>query len=180
MVGGGKLQIKKLLRNHISNYDSDKYWYMYKIVANPSRKYCGLLIYYYYYRMKKMERFHNAFMGILPRGGYIFKDIPILPHGLSGIVISEFSKIGCNCTIFHSVTIGQDNKGNAPVIGDNCLIGTGVVIFGKVRIGNNVHIGANVVVSEDIPDDSTIIPANFIYKKRQGNKLIENEVITYK
>lgn len=39
-------------------------------------------------------------------------------------------------------------------IGSNCFIGTGTVILGNVRIGDNVVIGANSLVNKDIPDNS--------------------------
>ncbi len=66
--------------------------------------------------------------------------------------------IGKNCTIFHQVTIGE-GRGGAPVIGDNVLIGAGAKIIGGIRIGNNVKIGAGCVVMQDIPDHTTVLPA---------------------
>ena len=45
----------------------------------------------------------------------------------------------------------------APVIGDNVFIGTGAKIIGNITIGNNVLIGANAVVTKDVPDNCTVI-----------------------
>ncbi len=45
-------------------------------------------------------------------------------------------------------------------IGNNCIIGAGVVILPNVKIGNNVSIGANVVISTDIKDNSYILSNN--------------------
>ena len=70
----------------------------------------------------------------------------------NGIVINDFVKIGKNCQIFHQVTIGNW-KGGQPVIGDNVYIYPGAKIFGDIKIGNNVVIGANAVVTKDIPDN---------------------------
>ena len=81
------------------------------------------------------------------------------PH-LYGIVISYHSRIGSNVTIYQGVTIGQDrvnHPNNAPVIGDNVIIGAGAKIIGPVNIGNNVRIGANCVVVTDIPDNATAV-----------------------
>lgn len=64
--------------------------------------------------------------------------------------------IGRNVTIFHQVTIGR-SRGKAPVIGDNVFIGPGAKIFGGIRVGNNVKIGANCVVFQDVPDNSTVV-----------------------
>lgn len=81
---------------------------------------------------------------------------PLLPHGLNGIIISEKARIGSNVIIFQQVTIGGNEQG-APAIGDNCMIGAGAKIIGKVRIGSNVKIGANAVVVSDIPDNATAV-----------------------
>lgn len=85
-----------------------------------------------------------------------------LPHGISGIFISSGATIGKNCTIFHQVTIGsntlQDSSGQGcPTIGDNVYIGCGAKIIGGVHIGNNVRIGANCVVVNDVPDNCTVV-----------------------
>lgn len=88
--------------------------------------------------------------------GATFKTKPHLPHGIRGIFISHNVKIGENATIFHQVTIGEGKDG-APTIGDDCYIGVGAKIIGNIKIGNNVRIGANCVVVEDIPDNCTVV-----------------------
>ena len=49
-------------------------------------------------------------------------------------------------------------------MGDNCYFGLGVKILGSVKIGNNVTIGANAVVTKDIPDNAVVggVPAKII------------------
>ena len=44
-----------------------------------------------------------------------------------------------------------------PIIGDYCYIGIGAKIFGDCRIGNNVRIGANAVITKDVLDDMTAL-----------------------
>ena len=88
--------------------------------------------------------------------GYYF------PHGLSGIFISEGAAIGDSAVIFQQVTIGSntllDSKGKgAPIIGNNVYIGAGAKIIGGVRIGDNVRIGANAIVTNDVPDNTTVV-----------------------
>lgn len=88
-------------------------------------------------------------------GGYIgkgawFASRPRLPHGLHGIFISRYARIGKECWIYQNVTIGE-NHGKAPVIGDNCLIGAGAVLVGDITIGDGARIGAGAVVRQDIP-----------------------------
>ena len=74
-----------------------------------------------------------------------------------GVVINQNSIIGKNCNISHQVTLGVANRGSRkgyPVIGDNVYVGPGAKIIGNVHIGNNVAIGANCVVTKDMPDNS--------------------------
>lgn len=90
-----------------------------------------------------------------------FAEAPVLPHGTKQIVITGDVKIGKNCVIFQQVSIQGDYLENSrfygsPVIGDNCYIYPGAKIIGKVNIGNQVIIGPNAVVCQDIPDNSTI------------------------
>ena len=80
----------------------------------------------------------------------------ITDHGINGIVIAGGAKIGKNVVISHQVTIGR-SRGLAPVIGDNVYIGPGAKIFGGIHVGNNVRIGANCVVFQDVPDNATIV-----------------------
>ena len=70
------------------------------------------------------------------------------------------SIIGKNCNISQGVTLGQANRGRNkgyPILGDNIYIGPGAKIVGAVKIGNNVAIGANCVVTRDIPDNSVVV-----------------------
>jgi len=102
------------------------------------------------------------------RGGYVgngaqFTGVPVLPHGLHGIFISRYAKIGSECQIYQNVTIGEVDR-SAPEIGDRCLIGAGAVIVGGIRVGNDVKIGAGAAVSTDVPDGCTVVaqPARII------------------
>ena len=112
----------------------------------------------------------NSYIGI----NTTFKNTPYFPHGLSGIFISDQTKIGKNAVIFQNVTIGairtkgSKNIGN-PTIGDNCYIGAGAKIIGNIKIGNNCRIGANTVVYEDMPDNSVAVssPTKIITKKEK-------------
>lgn len=94
-------------------------------------------------------------------GGYIgrnavFQSTPILPHGLHGVYISRYAKIGRECRIYQNVTIGSVDK-KAPQIGNHCLIGAGAVIIGDVKVGDYAKIGAGAVVSADVPSRATVV-----------------------
>lgn len=87
-----------------------------------------------------------------------------------GINVSGYSVIGKNLNISQQVTIGMANRGKNkgyPTIGDNVYIGAGARIIGAVKIGNDVAIGANCVVTKDIPNNSVVvgIPAKIISNK---------------
>ncbi|MCG8527286.1 MAG: hypothetical protein MI748_12955 [Opitutales bacterium] len=70
------------------------------------------------------------------------------------IIISGYAKIGDECVIRQGVTIGLKNEAEpcAPVIGNRVNIGAGAKILGNIHIGDDVEIGANAVVIQDIPE----------------------------
>jgi serine O-acetyltransferase len=76
------------------------------------------------------------------------------------IIVNERAVIGDNCNISQGVTIGQANRGRrkgTPVIGCNVYIGPGAKIVGAVHVGDHVAIGANCVVTEDVPDHAVVV-----------------------
>lgn len=95
------------------------------------------------------------------------------------VVINPRAVIGKNCTLTNSVTIGQANRGKrkgTPIIGDNVWIGSGCVIVGKIKIGNNVLIAPNSFVNIDVPDGSLVIgnPAKIVQKDNPTEDYILN------
>jgi serine O-acetyltransferase len=75
-----------------------------------------------------------------------------------GIFIGDVT-IGKNCSIRQDTTIGIGGTGpkrGAPTIGDDVDIMPGVVIAGRINIGNRVKIGANTVVQRDVPDNALV------------------------
>jgi serine O-acetyltransferase len=91
-----------------------------------------------------------------------------------GIIVYPLCKIGKNCNLSQGVTVGKTNRGKNkgyPVIGDNVYIGPGAKVIGAVKVGNNVAIGANCVVTKDVPDNAVVvgIPGKVIsYKGSEG------------
>jgi serine O-acetyltransferase len=73
-----------------------------------------------------------------------------IPHGFSTIV-SWKTVIGTNCRLHQNVTIGWDGTGGAPRIGNNVTIYTGAVVIGDITVGDDVVVGANAVVTKDVP-----------------------------
>ena len=89
-----------------------------------------------------------------------------------GITVSSLAVIGARCAISQSVTIGAERRG-APVIGDDVYIACGARLFGPIRVGNNVKIGANAVVHRDVPDQAVVaLDPGFCILSGLGNRRI--------
>ncbi len=82
----------------------------------------------------------------------------LLPHP-NGIVIHPKARIGPNCLVFHQVTIGMNGRGGVPRIGGHVDIGAGAKIIGNVVIGDHAVIGANAVVTRDVPRGGVVVGA---------------------
>jgi serine O-acetyltransferase len=81
-----------------------------------------------------------------------------LPHAGRGVVIHHTARLGVNCMVFHRATIGTHGIGRAPVIGDDVLVGTAACVIGPITVGEHAEIGANTVVSSDVPPWTRITP----------------------
>ena len=76
------------------------------------------------------------------------------PHG---IVVGSTAVLGEYCVLVHGNVIGQRlGGGDRPLIGDRFYAATGAKILGRVRIGNDVRVGANSVVLDALPDGVTV------------------------
>jgi serine O-acetyltransferase len=86
-------------------------------------------------------------------------------YGGIAVVIHRRAVIGKDCRIGSGVTIGgTSNKYEVPILGDRVQVSTGAKVIGSVTIGNDVIIGANAVVLQDIPSNSVAVgvPARII------------------
>jgi len=89
-----------------------------------------------------------------------------IDHGM-GVVIGETSEIGNNVTIYHMVTLGgispsinsddQRDSKRHPTLMDNVVVGSGAQVLGPVVIGKNAKIGANAVVTKDVPENAVMV-----------------------
>lgn len=85
-----------------------------------------------------------------------------------GVIISGFASFGDNCVLRDGVTVGLRRTDDpvAPKIGNNVDIGTGAKVLGGITIGDNVVIGANAVVLEDVPPNSIAVGVPAVIKKK--------------
>ena len=104
-----------------------------------------------------------------------------IDHGM-GVVIGETSEIGDNVTIYHMATLGgispsinsneQRNIKRHPTLKDNVVVGSGAQILGPVTVGKNAKIGANAVVTKDVPENAVMVG---IPAKNVGETLSSDE-----
>lgn len=90
---------------------------------------------------------------------------------LQNIVISANCSVGEYCCIFHGTTmgisVGTDDHGGCPKLGDGVTICTGAGVFGDIKVADGVTIAANAVVVRSIPDSNVVVggvPARVISK----------------
>ena len=89
-----------------------------------------------------------------------------IDHGM-GIVIGETTVIGDNVSIYQGVTLGGtkwEKRKRHPSISDNVVIGAGAKVLGPITVGKNSKIGANSVVTRNVPSNTVVvgIPARVV------------------
>ena len=155
------MSIRRRIIDYSRGNDLGHFWRLYRWQKKIK---CGIAHDILTFFMSRCAHWHGGYIG--PNA--LIKGVPSLPHGLHGIFISRYAQVGENCRIYQNVTIGEVNR-QAPVIGDNCLLGAGAVIIGGIRIGNDVKIGAGAVVCEDVPDGCTVVsqPVRILEKRKE-------------
>ena len=89
-----------------------------------------------------------------------------IDHGM-GVVIGETSDIGDNVTIYHNVTLGgispsinsenQRETKRHPTLHDHVVVGSGAQVLGPIVVGKNAKIGANAVVTKNVPENGVMV-----------------------
>ncbi len=113
-----------------------------------------------------ISQFSRFLTGIeIHPGAKIGKNL-FIDHGM-GVVIGETSEIGNNVTIYHMATLGgiapsinsndQRQVKRHPTLSDCVVVGSGAQILGPVMIGANAKIGANAVVTKDVPENAVMV-----------------------
>ena len=113
-----------------------------------------------------ISQFSRFLTGIeIHPGAKIGKNL-FIDHGM-GVVIGETSDIGDNVTIYHMATLGgiapsinsndQRNIKRHPTIKDEVVIGSGAQVLGPVTVGKCAKIGANAVITKDVPEKAVMV-----------------------
>lgn len=102
-----------------------------------------------------------------------------IDHG-AGVVIGETAVLGDDVTLYHGVTLGGTSwhQGRRhPCLGNGVLIGAGAKILGAISLGDNVRVGANSVVVDNIPANQSVVgmPARIVQAKA-GGKMNPNKI----
>lgn len=120
------------------------------------------------------ERFIEITCGIsIPARCHIGKGLRI--HHFGGIILHPSVELGENCTLYHDVTIGdRGGSGGAAKIGNNVLIGAGAKIIGEIMIGNHCIIGANTVVTKNMPPATVAFGSPCRFVPRKDEATVEN------
>jgi serine O-acetyltransferase len=84
-----------------------------------------------------------------------------------GIYLNADAIVGSNVNFTHGIMLGQHNRGpmmGSPVVGDRVFLASGSKVIGRVRVGNDAVVGANAVVTKDVPDMAVVggIPAKVL------------------
>jgi len=89
-----------------------------------------------------------------------------IDHGM-GVVVGETSEIGDDVTIYHGVTLGgvapsvdsdsQRNQKRHPTLEDGVIVGSGAQVLGPITVGRCARVGANAVVTKDVPPGTTVV-----------------------
>ncbi|MDP5279178.1 serine O-acetyltransferase EpsC [Sphingomonas sp. DG1-23] len=84
-----------------------------------------------------------------------------IDHGF--VVIGETAEIGDNVTMYQCVTLGGTSPDNGvagkrhPTILDGVIIGSGAQVLGPITVGERSRIGANAVVTKDVPEGAVMV-----------------------
>lgn len=105
----------------------------------------------------------------------------VIDHGF-GVVIGETAEIGDDVTLYQGVTLGgiapsvdsraQVNVKRHPTLQANVIVGSGAQILGPITVGERARVGANSVVTRDVPPGETAvgIPAHTVAARDRGER----------
>ncbi|MEQ1876343.1 MAG: serine O-acetyltransferase [Bdellovibrionia bacterium] len=83
----------------------------------------------------------------------------VIDHGM-GVVFGETVEVGDDCLIFQGVTLGGvDFRAvkRHPTLGNGVVVGGGAKVLGPIQLGDRCKVGANAVVTKDVPADTTVV-----------------------
>lgn len=164
VMGGGNISVMSFLFNYLVS-ESFKVSFWLRLgtyfMSKPSKLYIPL---YYFSKIYYKHVEHKTGIQV-PIGTQIGEGLKFFHHDC--IIIAQTAKIGKNASIHQGVTIGRVFAGpyaGVPTIGDSVVIFAGAKILGNIHIGDGAVIGANAVVTKDVPANAVVagVPARII------------------
>ncbi len=120
-----------------------------------------------------ISQFNRWTTGVDVHPGAVIGRRFFIDHGM-GVVIGETSEIGDDVTLYQGVTLGgvapsvdshsQRDQKRHPTLGDGVIVGSGAQVLGPITVGRCARVGANAVVTKDVPECATMvgIPAKVV------------------
>lgn len=115
---------------------------------------------------RAISQFNRFVTGIEIHPGARIGERFFIDHGM-GVVIGETAEIGDGVTLYQDVTLGgvapsvdsdrQRNQKRHPTLLDGVIVGSGAQVLGPITIGVNARVGANSVVTKDVPEGATVV-----------------------
>ncbi len=96
----------------------------------------------------------------------------------TGVVIGQTAEVGEDVVIFHGVTLGgvAMNPGKRhPTIGNHVMIGAGAKVLGPITVGDGAKVGANAVVTKDVPEDAVAIGVPAKLRQKPEERMVEDD-----
>ena len=100
-----------------------------------------------------LSQFTRFLTGIEIHPGAVIGRRLFIDHGM-GVVIGQTTEIGDDCLLFHGSTLGGTKmvRGKRhPTLGNRVMVGAGAKVLGPIVLGDDSQIGANAVVTRDVP-----------------------------
>lgn len=117
--------------------------------------------------------------------GFAIPEYTVIGPGLfinrfGGIYINGDAVIGANANLTHGIMLGQSNRGQragSPVLGDRVFLASGCKVIGRILLGDDCAVGANAVVTKDVPEKGVVggVPAKLL--SRAGSDGYINRVV---
>ena len=172
-----------------------------EIVLDSNRSFLAVLLYrvanFYYYEMGekniaiKISEFAKIYSGIEIHPGAKIGRRFVVDHG-TGTVIGETTVIGDDCYLLQNVILGAHvitghvTHDRHPKLGNNVEIGAFTKVLGNIRIGNNVKISPNCVITRDVEDDTSIIVSSYYLNEKRksglrytGYRILDKDIVVY-
>lgn len=96
----------------------------------------------------------------------------------TGVVIGQTAEVGEDVVIFHGVTLGgvaMTQGKRHPTVGNHVMIGAGAKVLGPITIGDGAKVGANAVVTKDVPEDAVAIGVPAQLRQKPETRMVEKD-----